>query len=223
MVIFSTGSFCIPPPNARDGKGTKMKKAKNNETRKNKSRYNSERNSYMTKDGRYAYVTWDGESKRKVTHYIESGKEGVTEELLILLDENDHAWDLQERYQEENADYSFRNQQRCHDQSSGAYATDPFDTIREKQSDPFKALFSEDIPSELISQLLKAMNKLTDAQRDLIYDHLGAMKQLEEIRRDEIAATGKVITQQAMSNRWKKIITRMCKEFDVPVPSKRKA
>ncbi|MEG1446999.1 MAG: hypothetical protein RSC58_06995, partial [Ruthenibacterium sp.] len=75
--------------------------------------------------------------------------------------------------------------------------------------------------NENLARLIAAMEKLTDAQRDLIFEHFGARKTLEEIRQTEIAATGKDITQQAVSNRLKKIITRLCKELDVPVPRKR--
>ncbi|WKY49091.1 hypothetical protein Q5O24_07220 [Eubacteriaceae bacterium ES3] len=200
-----------------------MKKTKNSESQKRRSRYNPQRNSYMTRDGRYAYVTWDDQKKHTVTHYLEIGIEGVTEELLVMLDEDDHQIDLQERYDAENTDFSFLNQQRLHNQSSEDCKIDPIDAIRDKKSDPFDLIFpQDDKTSELMPQLLEAMNKLTDAQRDLIYNHLGSMKQLEEILKDEIAVTGKVISQQAMSNRWKKIITRLCKEFDVQVPRKRK-
>lgn len=66
------------------------------------------------------------------------------------------------------------------------------------------------------------MDKLTDAQRDLIYDHLGSWKYLADIRREEEERTGQEITQQAMSNRWNKIIARGCKYFGVEKPRKRK-
>lgn len=191
-----------------------MKEKKNNETSKRSSRYNPNRNSYITEDGRYAYVVWDGESKCNITHYIETGKGGVTEEILILLDEDDHQMDLQERYGSENADYGFLNRQLHHIEDSEKFAIDPIGNIEDKQADLFTVLFTEEVvPNKLMPQLLEIMDNLTDAQRDLIYDHLGAMKQLEEIRQDEIAATGKQVTQQAVSNRWKKIITVSAKSL----------
>ena len=66
------------------------------------------------------------------------------------------------------------------------------------------------------------MEGLTEAQRDLVYDHLGAWKYLEDVRREEEARTGKAVTQQAISNRWNKIITKGCKHFGVEKPRKRK-
>ncbi|MDD4688540.1 MAG: hypothetical protein PHE51_02185 [Eubacteriales bacterium] len=200
-----------------------MKEQKNNATLNGKSHYNAMRNCYLTKDGRYAYITWDGEHNRNVTHYLEVGKDGVTEELLIFLDEDDHDTDLQERYNNENADYSFQNKQfaYCRNQED-ENATDPINELEDKQADIFDSLFpTEEKPSELLLKLISAMDKLTDAQRDLIYDHFGARKTLEEIRQAEITSTSKEVSQQAFSNRLKKIITRFCKEFDVPIPRKR--
>lgn len=200
-----------------------MKEQKNNATSNRKSHYNAKRNCYLTKDGRYAYITWDGEQNRNVTHYLEVGKDGVTEELLIFLDEDDHDADLQERYNDDNADYGFQNKQiaYCKNQKN-ENVTDPINEITDKQADPFDLLFPEgEVPNEQLLQLISVMDKLTEAQRNLIYDHFGARKTLEEIRQAEITSTGKDVSQQAFSNRLKKIITRLCKEFDVPVPRKR--
>lgn len=200
-----------------------MTEQKNNVTKNRKSHYNANRNSYLTKDGRYAYITWDGEHNRNVTHYLEVGKDGVTEELLIFLDEDDHDTDLQERYNDDNADYSFQNKQLtyCKNQKD-ENATDPINEIEDKHADPFNLLFpEEEVTNEQLLQLISAMDNLTEAQRNLIYDHFGAKKTLEEIRQSEITSTGKDVSQQAFSNRLKKIITRLCKEFDVPVPRKR--
>ena len=52
----------------------------------------------------------------------------------------------------------------------------------------------------------------------MLYAHLGERKFLEDIRREEEAATGKKITKQAMHNRWNKIIAKACKYFGVEKP-----
>ena len=86
-----------------------------------------------------------------------------------------------------------------------------------------KILFPEDAPmDEKVQKILEFMEGLTEAQRDLVYDHLGAWKYLEDVRREEEARTGKAVTQQAISNRWNKIITKGCKDFGVEKPRKRK-
>jgi len=200
-----------------------MKKQKNNATPNRKSRYNPNRNSYMTKDGRYAYITWDEENKCNITHYVEVGKDGVTEEILVFLDEDDHDSDLQERYIDENADYGFQNKQLdYHKNQEDENLTDPINEIEDKHANPFDLLFPKDEAlNEQLLQLISAMDKLTEAQRNLIYEHFGARKTLEEIRQAEIDSTGKDVSQQAFSNRLKRIITQLCKEFDVPAPRKR--
>lgn len=100
---------------------------------------------------------------------------------------------------------------------------DPWDEIEDAKSDPFTLLFPEDAPmDEKVKKILEFMEELTEAQRDLVYDHLGAWKYLEEVRREEEARTGKAVTQQAISNRWNKIIAKGCKRFGVEKTRKRR-
>ena len=75
---------------------------------------------------------------------------------------------------------------------------------------------------EKVAAILEFMEGLTEAQRDLDYDHLGAWKYLEDVRSEEEARTGKADTQQAISNRWNKIIAKGCKHYGVEKPRKRK-
>ena len=201
---------------------------RNVETRKTvnftrKSYYNPKRRSFVTEDGKLAYIFWDPEANKETTFYYEIGKDGITEELAILIDEDDHRQDLQERYDREKADYDFQNKQRHHDEDEQEFAQNPVESLLANGADPQEILFPEDeTPNELLFLLMEAMDKLTDAQKNLVFDRYGAMKQLEEIRQEEIAETGREVSQQAVSNRWKKIIARLCKELGVEVPKKRK-
>ena len=200
-----------------------MKEAKNNGTFKRKSYYNPNRRSFVTEDGKLAYIVWDEESKRDITHHYEIGSDGITEELVIMLDKDDHDWDLSERYQEENTDYGFCNSQRKHNEDGEEHPTAPIEEIVDKQADILSLLFPEDeVTDEAVEKAVSFISTLTEEQQNLVYAHLGSMKQLEEIRCEEIETTGKTVTQQAVSNRWKKIIVRACKYFDTPVPRKRK-
>ena len=80
----------------------------------------------------------------------------------------------------------------------GEDETNPWDEIEDTKSDPFTLLFPEDAPlDEKVQKILEFMEGLTEAQRDLVYDHLGAWKYLEDVRREEEARTGKAVTQQA--------------------------
>ena len=77
-------------------------------------------------------------------------------------------------------------------------------------------MFDDDAPEHSdIEKVLAFIETLTPAQQDLLYAHLGERKFLEDIRREEEAATGKRITKQAMHNRWNKIIAKACKYFGV--------
>ena len=106
---------------------------------------------------------------------------------------------------------------------SGEDVVNPWDEIEDIKSDPFTLLFPEDAPmDEKVAAILEFMEGLTEAQRDLVYDHLGAWKYLEDVRREEEARTGKTVTQQAISNRWNKIIAKGCKHFGVEKSRKRK-
>lgn len=46
---------------------------------------------------------------------------------------------------------------------------------------------------EKVQKILEFMEGLTEAQRDLVYEHLGAWKYLEDIRREEETRTGKAV------------------------------
>lgn len=201
-----------------------MKETKKSTNFKRKSRYNPNRRSFVTEDGKLAYIVWDEESKRDITHYYEIGSDGITEELVIMLDENDHDWDLSERYQRDNEDYKFQNELRKHYENSEDFSSNSVENIIDTNADICSILFPDiELTNGAVKKAAEFISTLTEDQQLLVYDHLGSMLQLTEIRRKTIARTQKPTTQQAFSNRWKKIIVRACKFFDVPVPSKRKA
>lgn len=110
-----------------------------------------------------------------------------------------------DNYLDSNGNYAFLAQK---DADEG----DPFDRIAIQMFD------DEASPHPDIEKVLAFIETLTPAQQDLLYAHLGEKKFLEDIRREEEAATGKKITKQAMHNRWNKIITKACKYFGVEKP-----
>ena len=193
-----------------------------NDNTKRTSRYSANRRNYVTSDGSYVYWQWDDELKREVQMYLTPGKDGVTQEWLIFLDEADHAEDLQDRYAEENADYSFRNRQ-AQREKDGADSADPADMLPAKDGDPLDLLCAgEPTTDPRMEQLAAFMDRLTQAQRDLVFDHFGALKQFTEIRDEENAADGADKSVQSVFNRMDKILTRACKEFGVEKPSKKR-
>lgn len=192
-----------------------------------KSRYNESRDSYLDKSGNYVYTRWvkrdNGKWEREVIATVPFTEE--TRDIIIFLDSDDHGCDLQNRYVEENTDYGFRNKcEKKRKQNSSDedvdFNTDPIDAI----PDP-AALFptlsdtksiSEDPMVEKISEFIRT--QLTDDQQNLLFAHLGEGKFLEEIRREEEAATGKKVSKQAVHNRWNRILTRLCNHLGVDKP-----
>ncbi len=209
------------------------KETLNNEALTRTSSYREDRKNYLTEAG-YTYWRWDEDLKKEVPVHIGLGEKytdpdgtvrTIDREILILVDGIDHDEDVREETEERNRDVVFADKAARHERSgnTGEDAQNPWDAIADPQGDPFSILYGENAPmDEKVQKVLEFMDKLTDAQRDLIYDHLGAWKYLEDIRREEEALTGKEITQQAMSNRWNKIIARACKYFGVEKPRKRK-
>ena len=172
-----------------------------------KSRVNTSSDSYLDANGNYVYTRMgrqpNGKWEREVNDVVPLTTENM--ECLIVLEENDHDVDLAERYDAENADYGFLAQK---DADEG----DPFDRIAVQ-------MFDDDTPEHPdMEKVLAFIETLTPAQQDLLYAHLGEKKFLEDIRREEEAATGKKIIKQAMHNRWNKIITKACKYFGVEKP-----
>lgn len=202
-----------------------------------KSEYSPNRECYMDKRGNYVYSQWVEDGKDnwvlKPICVIPVDDAGANAEWTILLDDMDCEEDRRDNLIRKYRDPAFEAAQSRYNNGEsdgdGDLVADPWDIaayrMRQDQDiadliEPEKDAESEDRP--LMKRLLAAMDKLTPAQRDLIYDHLGACRQLEEIRRDEEERTGKRITQQAMHNRWDKIITRLCKEMGAPKPRKKR-
>lgn len=184
------------------------------------SKYDENRGSYMDADGNYVYTTSVKVGKKWVdvpVCTIPLGENGENLEWVIMLDCDDHDVDLQNRYQEENSDYGFRNQvdnSKAGDDDDMA-DTDAWAKLADPNADVEKILFSEEVPEDpQIVKLLQLMEKLTESQIDLIYDHFGAMKQLKEICDKENAASGTNKSPQSVGNRKKKIIERLRKLFE---------
>ena len=191
VCINATGFLCIHrllPPGRKD---TKMQDSEKHGTFTRKSRFNDKRDSYVDKNGDIVYLTWVQEGKnwrrREVCRipYAELESSGQTD-LVIWLDEQDHRWDLDERYAEEHADYGFRNKQaKIADQDTNDgdehWATDAWDTIPDPHSDVFDMTFPEKkVEDPLNEKVADFLETLTENQRDLFISRYGMGIQLEE-------------------------------------------
>ncbi len=149
----------------------------------------------------YTYKSVDGS-----TRTIRVGEDGVTEEMIVLLQESDREMALQERYQEENADYSIRNAIRRFETAPNNIIDHPLDWIADPKADIMKILFpdrAED--SLLLKKLESAIEQLTDNQRDLIYELYGFCKSMADVAREQD------VTYEAIQNRRSKIFRRLKK------------
>lgn len=192
-----------------------------------KSRYNESRDCYLDQSGNYLYTRRvkreNGKWEREIIATIPFTEE--TRDIIIFMDADDHDADLQERYDEENTDYGFRNKQEKQQEQSTTDDDDEFD------SDPLNAIpdpaallpglldteeITDDPLVEKISEFIRT--QLTEEQQNLIFAHLGEGKFLEDIRREEESITGKKISKQAVHNRWNRILTRLCNYLGVEKP-----
>lgn len=117
---------------------------RNNNSKKRKSGFNPNRTCYLTADGEhYCYEHWDDDAKRVITQMYEVGKDGLTEEWTIFLDESDHDMDLQDRYEGELRDPLFDAKAKSKADSDDEDAVDPWDTIADKGGSPENVMFAE--------------------------------------------------------------------------------
>lgn len=182
------------------------------------SEYDENRGSYMDADGNYVYTTWEKRGKKWVevpVCTIPLGENGENAEWIIMLDHDDHEVDLQNRYQDVNADYEFMNRivnQKAGDDMSD---TDAWAMIADPNADVFDTLFPEEEEvNPKLQQLEEFMELLTEDQINLIYEHFGAGKTLKQICDEENAANGTDKSPQSVGNRKKKILDRLKKLFE---------
>ena len=213
----------------------KRKEQKFNENNRpvRKSEFDPEREAYMDKDGNYVYNTWvqqpNGLWELKPVCTAKIGEDDVSAEITIVLDDMDCGEDRANNQIRKHRDKVFEEQ--C-----AAYDEDPADESGDKRIDPWdKAsyqaaqganildqIFPEDKPADArMEKLLELMAGLTAEQLDLIYDHLGARKQFTQIAAEESERKGKKVTRQAISNRWDRILAKLCRGFGVPKPVRR--
>lgn len=190
--------------------------SKINESKKRKSRFNSNRTCYLTADGKYyCYERWDDDAKCVVTQKLEVGKD-LSLELTLILDESDHDMDLRDRYENELRDPVFSAKAASHD-FDNKEAIDPWDTIPDKSGNPEDALFAGPEPENpQAAQVRRVIDEdCTESQQDFFFEHFGMSTQLETMRQSEAERTGKHPSPQAMTNRKNKIIDKVAKSFGV--------
>ncbi len=210
-----------------------MEEEKNEETRQYRATYNPDRECYISEDGKYiCYDTWDSEQNKPTTIRVEVGKsykdpDGtervITEDITFLIDDLNYSMDLGDRYYNESKDPLFeKKRQKYEADPEGDEAVDPWDTISRPQDSPEYEQTEENENPDL-ARIRKSVDEdLTKEQQDLYFQHFGMGKQLEEIRQEEIAVTGRDKSLQSVGNRKNKIIKKVAKRVFGVEPIKRK-
>lgn len=159
----------------------------------------------LSKDGIYIYRHWSEAEKRWITETYDPNVPGNSKEWTIILSEMDHKEELQERYICENLDYRYLNSKaRAEENGRLDQATEDF------LKDPAPEIIDQAFPeasnqSPKVQKVRRFIDSLPRRQQNLIFDHVFGGKTLEELRQREIAQSGIEVTQQAFSNRLKKI------------------
>ena len=191
---------------------------RNNDSKKRKSQFNLNRTCYLTMDGKhYCYERWDDNAKCMVTQMYEVGKDGLTEEWTIFLDESDHDMDLNDRYEGELRDSLFDAKVSSKIDSDDEDGIDPWDTIADRSGSPEDVLFAEpETENPQVTEVRRVIDEeCTESQQDFFFEHFGKDTQLEEMRQAEATQTGKLPSSAAMTNRKNKIIDKVAKSFGV--------
>ena len=185
------------------------------------------------RNGYYTYSAWvqqpNGLWELKPICTAMIGEEGVTAEITIALDDADCDDDRRNNQIRKHRDKVFEDQcatyDADHSDENGDKRVDPWDKASYQAAqgtDILDQIFPEDKPTDArMEKLLELMSRLTEDQRDLLYDHLGARKQFTQIAAEESERKGKRVSRQAISNRWDRILAKLCKGFGVPKPARR--
>lgn len=172
----------------------------NDKQYKCKAQFNPNRETYVDGDGNYVYVVWDAETKSYRREVCVVGEGGFSPELRSVLDEMDAE---EERYLDadwHHTDMVFEGRKKAFDEDTSGRIPNPIECIPQPRQRTFQDAIQE---NPQIALVLKAMEKLTPEQVDLIYATYGELKFGADIAREQ------GVSRQAVNNRLKKIHTRL--------------
>lgn len=198
---------------------------KKNETKKRTNSYDANRQCYLADDGNaYYYDRLNPETGRYERIPLTVGRDGITEEIILLLDSMDHDEGLNNRYEYEHRDPLFEaKRDRYEADPDSEDAVDPWDTVSRPEDDPANIICAdEEEENPDIARVREVIdNRCNERQQNLFFSHFGEGKQLEEIRREEVVASGKEKKLQAVLNVKNDVIGKVADAFGV-TPVKRR-
>lgn len=197
---------------------------KKKETKKRTSIYGQNRQCFMADDGTAYFYEWlNPVTGRYERMTLTAGKEGVTEEIILMLDCMDHDEELKNYYEDKYKDPEFERLRDLYESDLGSETyPNPWNKIFRSGDDPVEIIFDEKKESPDITKVREIIDtKCNERQQNLFFAHFGEGKQLEQIRKEEVAATGKEKKHQAIVNAKNKILQKVADEYGV-TPVKRK-
>ena len=127
----------------------------------------------------YYYTTTKG-----TTYLLTPGQDGITDEVVTFLREDDERTRLSDRYYQEAISGAFRLAEELYNADPDSYVASPIDCIPDWTFSPEQVLFGEKPSSEKLDSLRALVPKLIPAQQHL-YWNLTQGKRLVDIAKEE--------------------------------------
>jgi hypothetical protein len=152
----------------------------------------------MAKDAKTEFFYYLGGKPYLLT----PGKDGITEEIIIVLRDSYHEEGLNNRYEDELQDPKFKFSKVLHETNQGVHAEDPVNSLADLSCSPEESLFKEALPPSMRDRIHDLIPLLIPAQQELFWK-LCEGRQLVDIAREEGT------TDNAIRSRRRKMIKRM--------------
>jgi hypothetical protein len=199
---------------------------RHDESKKRTSGYNPDREHHASDDCMsYTYARWNEEKHCYDTITLTAGEGGLTQDIILLLDQMDHDGDLNDRYEEELRDPGFEKRRKAYESDpEDGDEGDPWNQIEDRNADLTGDCERRETPENPDAAKIREVveKDFTPEQQDLFFSHFGECKQMEQIRQEEAERTGKPVTPQAMNNRKNKLIRKAAKKAFGVEPVKRR-
>lgn len=127
----------------------------------------------------YYYTTAKGK-----TYLLTPGQNGITEELVTFLREDDERTRLSDRYYQEAISDAFRLAEELYNSDPDSFRASPIDCIPDWTYSPELVLFGEKPNTEKLDRLRTLVPQLIPAQQHLFWN-LSQGKRLVDIAREE--------------------------------------
>ena len=138
----------------------------------------------MAKNSHELVIPYYYTTARGKTYLLTPGQNGITEELVTFLREDDERTRLSDRYYQEAISGAFRLEEELYNSDPDSYGASPIDCIPDWTYSPELVFFGEKPSTEKLDSLRALVPKLIPAQQWLFWD-LSQGKRLVNIAKEE--------------------------------------